>query len=54
MLHQIRQGQVREAGLKTGLTTEMDLSDMAEAWEQWKDTEDSVLGMMQGELLIHM
>lgn len=43
---------MRGAGLAAKLITEDELDEMANAWEEWADTEDSTLAMMSGEILI--
>lgn len=48
----VRSGRLREAGLKSGLTTEADLQEMARDWEDWVEREDASVAMMHGEVLI--
>ncbi|SPQ24501.1 d4c3f64b-4bb2-444a-bb66-fa55ac78a6a6 [Thermothielavioides terrestris] len=52
MADQVRSGQVREVAVKSGLVTEADLDEMAEAWEHWAAREDSSVAMMHGEIII--
>jgi hypothetical protein len=52
MVNLIRGGRARKFFLEAGLATENDLEDMAKAWEEWKERDDTSLGMMQGEILI--
>jgi ubiquinone/menaquinone biosynthesis C-methylase UbiE len=37
-----------------GLATTADLDEIAAAWLRWRDADDGWLGMMHGELLIHV
>ncbi|KAF2105038.1 S-adenosyl-L-methionine-dependent methyltransferase [Rhizodiscina lignyota] len=52
MAERVRGGRLREGGLKSGLTTENDLEEMATDWEKWAQRDDASLAMMQGEVLI--
>ncbi|ROV92766.1 hypothetical protein VMCG_09079 [Cytospora schulzeri] len=52
MVDQLRIGRLREIGLAAGLGTEDDLEEMATAWEEWSESDEAILGMMHGEILI--
>lgn len=52
MIQQVRGGGLRKKGLESGLTTENDLEEMIQAWEDWQARDDATLGMLQGEILI--
>lgn len=43
---------MREGGFKSGLVTEDELKEMAEAWEEWAKRDDASLAMINGEILI--
>ncbi|KAF5018233.1 hypothetical protein F66182_9796 [Fusarium sp. NRRL 66182] len=45
-------GFMRDKSVEMGIATEAELDDMAKAWEQWIETDDASLGIMNGELLI--
>ncbi|KAF4966530.1 hypothetical protein FSARC_5772 [Fusarium sarcochroum] len=45
-------GFAREKSIELGLATGDELDDMAKAWEQWVETDDASLGIMNGEALI--
>ncbi|KAE9380883.1 methylase [Stipitochalara longipes BDJ] len=50
---QLRGGQrLHEKALKFGLSTENDLEEMANAWEEWAKRDDATLAMLHGEILI--
>lgn len=52
LVDRVREGPMRERGLKAGLATEADLEEMAEAWEEWIGREDASVAMMSGEIII--
>lgn len=52
MIESVSAGRVRNRGLDSGLVTENDLEEIGKAWEEWRDRDDSNLGMMHGEVLI--
>jgi ubiquinone/menaquinone biosynthesis C-methylase UbiE len=43
-----------EQAVAYGLATPAELEEIAEAWRRWRDADDGWLGMMHGELLIHV
>ncbi|KAI9708717.1 MAG: hypothetical protein M1820_003672 [Bogoriella megaspora] len=49
---QLRGGSLREKALKFGLGTESGFEEMAKAWEEWANTDDATLAMMNGEILV--
>jgi SAM-dependent methyltransferase len=49
---QLRGGSMREKALKFGLGTENDFEEMAMALEEWAKTDDAILAMMHGEILV--
>ncbi|KAK6354635.1 hypothetical protein TWF696_003775 [Orbilia brochopaga] len=49
---QLRRGSLREKALKFGLGTENDFEEMAKTWEEWAETDDAILAMLQGEILV--
>ena len=51
LIDRVRGGTWRERGLQMGLTTEKDLEEMAEAWEDWIGREDASVAMMSGEIV---
>ncbi|RMY02437.1 hypothetical protein D0867_11055 [Hortaea werneckii] len=52
MAERVRHGGMRQKGLEMNITTETELQEMAEAWDEWVATEDACLGCMHGELII--
>ncbi|KAK5257449.1 hypothetical protein LTR40_009579 [Exophiala xenobiotica] len=49
---QLRGGGMREKALKFALGTEDDFEEMAKAWEAWAKTDDAMLAMLHGEILV--
>lgn len=45
-------GFAREKAMEMGTATGDELDEMAKAWEQWIETDDASLGLMNGEALI--
>ncbi|KAF4994091.1 hypothetical protein FGRMN_6006 [Fusarium graminum] len=45
-------GFARDKAIEMGNATGEELDEMAKAWEQWVETDDSSLGIMNGEALI--
>jgi hypothetical protein len=43
---------MREKALKFALGTEDDFEAMAKAWEAWAKTDDAMLAMLHGEILV--
>jgi hypothetical protein len=43
-----------EQAVAYGLATDAELAEIAAAWLRWRDADDGWLGMMHGELLIHV
>lgn len=52
MIDRVSGGRVRKLGLDSGLVTENILEEIGKAWEEWRDKDDSNIGMMHGEVLI--
>lgn len=52
MVERLQEGKIRNAGLKSGIVTENELEEMAQAWLEWNRRDDATLGMMHGEVLI--
>jgi hypothetical protein len=52
MIKEIQGHRWRNAGIKAGITTEQDLDEMAKAWDEWSDSDEASLAMMQGEILV--
>ena len=52
MIQEVRDGMIRKAGLQLKLATETDMEEMAQAWQEWAEAEDSSLALMHGEILI--
>lgn len=52
MTERLRTGQMRSKSLELGIATEADIDRMADAWEEWNNTDDASLGIMNGELII--
>lgn len=47
-----RNGGMRKKALEMGIATEASLDAMAQAWDEWVETEDACIGCMHGEILI--
>ena len=45
-------GFAREKAIEMGNATGEEIDEMAKAWEEWMDTDDASLGIMNGEALI--
>jgi hypothetical protein len=54
MTSRARDGESRRKSLELGLATEQEMDEMADAWEQWGESEDASMGMMHGEIIIQM
>lgn len=52
LAERIRSGGMRKKALEMGITTEEELQEMAEAWDEWIDQEDASFGCMHGEILV--
>ncbi|KAL2128195.1 hypothetical protein VTI74DRAFT_9531 [Chaetomium olivicolor] len=52
MIERLRSGQMREKGMELGLTTEEGVEEMIKAWEEWIETPDATLGIMNGEVIV--
>jgi hypothetical protein len=52
MIERLRTGQMREKGIEMGLTTEEGIEEMIKAWEEWIETDDATLGIMNGEVIV--
>lgn len=53
MVDALSKGRLRGVGLSSQLATEKDLQEMVSAWEEWAKADGAILGMLQGEILIH-
>lgn len=53
MMERLRNGPMRSKALELGMATERGIEEMIEAWGTWTVTEDAVLGIMNGEAIIH-
>ncbi|KAJ4294666.1 hypothetical protein N0V88_004895 [Collariella sp. IMI 366227] len=51
MIERLRDGPLREKGIELGLTTEKGVEEMIKAWEEWIETSDATLGIMNGEIV---
>lgn len=45
-------GFARKKAIEMGNATGAELDEMAKAWEEWMETDDASLGIMNGEALI--
>ncbi|CAM1501186.1 Fc.00g103480.m01.CDS01 [Cosmosporella sp. VM-42] len=52
MAERLRTGHMRGKSLELGIATEAEISQMADAWEEWAGTDDASLGIMNGEIII--
>jgi SAM-dependent methyltransferase len=52
MIERLRTGQMRTKGLEMGLVTEEGIEEMIKAWEEWIETADATLGIMNGEVIV--
>lgn len=53
MIERLKSGQVRSKSLEEGFATEQQLDGMVEAWETWRDTDEAMLAIMNGEAIVH-
>jgi len=54
MMERIKHGQMRVKALEMKLRSEQDLNAMATAWDDWARAEDAMMGLVNGELIIHI
>ncbi|KAK4096352.1 hypothetical protein N658DRAFT_501689 [Parathielavia hyrcaniae] len=52
MIERLRTGQMRSKGIEMGITTEEAIESMIKAWREWIETEDTTLGIVNGEVTI--
>jgi hypothetical protein len=52
MIERLRTGQMRSKGIELGITTEEKIEEMIKAWQEWIETEDATLGIVNGEIII--
>jgi hypothetical protein len=52
MIERLRTGQMRSKGLEMELVTEEGIEQMIKAWEEWIETADATLGIMNGEVIV--
>ncbi|KAK6063912.1 UbiE family methyltransferase [Seiridium cupressi] len=52
LIDQINGGRMRKGAIDAKLVTENELAEMATAWDEWAERDDSTLAMMSGETLI--
>jgi hypothetical protein len=52
MIERLRTGQMRGKGLEMGIVTEEGIQEMIKAWEEWIETADATLGIMNGEVIV--
>ncbi|RTE80412.1 hypothetical protein BHE90_005114 [Fusarium euwallaceae] len=45
-------GHTRRKSLELGIATESELDEMAQAWQDWADTDDATFGLVNGQVLI--
>ncbi|KAK3697205.1 hypothetical protein LTR37_017606 [Vermiconidia calcicola] len=48
----VRTGEVGKKALAMGLAKKEDLEEMAQAWEEWAQTEDACFACLHGEILV--
>ncbi|KAI9154871.1 methyltransferase [Paramyrothecium foliicola] len=53
MAERLRDGEMRKASVRLGISTGEEMDKLADGWEKWANTEDASFGMMHGEILIH-
>ncbi|KAK3948166.1 hypothetical protein QBC32DRAFT_222575, partial [Pseudoneurospora amorphoporcata] len=51
MIERLRTGQMRQRGIKLGLTTEEKVEDMVKGWQEWMERGDTTLGIVNGEVM---
>lgn len=52
MIERLRTGQMRNKGLELGITTEKDIEEMVRGWQEWIETRDATLAIMNGEVIV--
>jgi hypothetical protein len=52
MIERLKTGQMRSKGIEMGFTTEEKIEEMIKAWQEWIETEDATLGIVNGEIII--
>ncbi|KAL2126226.1 hypothetical protein VTI74DRAFT_1401 [Chaetomium olivicolor] len=52
MIERLRTGQIRGKGIELGITTEEGVEEMIKGWQEWIETGDATLGIMNGEVII--
>lgn len=45
-------GHTRRKSLELGISTESELDEMAQAWQDWAGTDDATFGLVNGQVLI--
>lgn len=52
MIERLKTSQMKTKGIELGIVTEEGVGEMIEAWEQWIETNEATLGIMNGEVII--
>ncbi|KAK4240080.1 methyltransferase [Achaetomium macrosporum] len=52
MIERLRTGQMRDKALEMGIATEEEIEGMIRGWEEWIETDDATLGIMNGEVVV--
>ena len=52
MEERLRDGEIRKAAVRLGISTEKELDGIANGWKKWSEMEEASFGMMHGEILI--
>ncbi|KAF7551389.1 hypothetical protein G7Z17_g5043 [Cylindrodendrum hubeiense] len=52
MMERLKTGQMRGKAIELGIATEQEIDDMVNAWDEWSKTDDAILGIMNGEVLV--
>ncbi len=52
MINRLKDGQMRPKALEMGIAVQQDFDEMIEGWEEWMETEDAMLAMINGTAII--
>jgi hypothetical protein len=52
MIERLRSGQMRDKALEMRIATEEEIEGMIRGWEEWIETDDATLGIMNGEVVV--
>jgi hypothetical protein len=54
MIERFKTGEIRERAVRTGLATDDGMEAMIKALERWIGCEDASMGLLHGELVVHV